>query len=259
MDDGRLLAWIDGELSADDAAALDAWIRDDPEAARRARAARARAAAVADALTTLDVTAPVARVRRALDGRAPDVHGRRRPPWSHGRRLAQAAVWVLLLAGAASAAVPGSPVRAWLTRLLPDPAPSPAAAPGTPAVSETVAAAPGAVGAWIAVADADVRIDLEGAPRDTEIRVRLVSGDRAGVRAPAGTSLASGEGWIRARVGSGPVEIELPRSLRSGTLRVDGRTYLTVEGGVLRPAVPVSASAADGIRFVVGGPERETP
>lgn len=253
IEDGRLLAWMDGELDEVEARRVEARLREDAGTARRLEQVRARSATVGQALARADAPVPLERARTRLEATLRAA----RPPagraatsgawWTRRTRLAQAAALVLLLAGGAAAAVPGSPVRAWIERTLT--APSPVATAADPVEQAETS---DDVGVWIDPADGAVRIGISGAPDGTEVRVSLVDRERAGVSAPPGTALRSGRGWIEAAVDSGPVTVELPRTLGRATLSVDGRTYLTMEDGAVELRAPASIAPRDRYRFITG-------
>lgn len=106
-EDGRLLAHLDGELSGEAAARVRRHLRG-CEHCRRRRDELARASdSLSEALDALDVDPPE---------REPEAVRSARPrSRSFGRgAIWKAAVLVLTVGAAASAAVPGSPVREWI-------------------------------------------------------------------------------------------------------------------------------------------------
>lgn len=121
LDEGTIQAFLDDELpSRERAAAAAHLVRCD--ACRRSHDELSRVAATfATGIAALDVAPPVART----PGLAAPRRLRLLTP-----SLARAAGLVLLLAAAASAAVPGSPVRQWLAG-DPEPVPEPAATEAT--------------------------------------------------------------------------------------------------------------------------------
>lgn len=158
----------------------------------------------------------------------------------------RAAVLVLALAGAASAALPGSPVRTWLGEILstPEAVESPAPTPGAASPSgESMDVAP-EVALLVAPAEGTVAIVIEGPDPSLRIRVRSVEAGEVGVRARGEATSArfrSGPGRLTiVEAGAGEITLELPHSTRVVTLEVDGRRYLTKEGGRLRLSTPVA-------------------
>ncbi|HSR41671.1 MAG TPA: hypothetical protein VLL48_05860 [Longimicrobiales bacterium] len=259
LTEGRVRAWLDGELEGPDAQAVSASMERDSGARATAESLRAREAQATALLELLDgPPAPTARVRdvvaEARARRAAETHGRRpsdlpaRLSWARRSRLAQAAALVLLLAGAASATlIPGSPVRGWLERAFePDPAPtaSPAEVPGAVGVDE--------VGLAVAPEDGRVRVELLGLAAGAEIVVRLTNGSQVAVYAPQGSRFEREAGRIQARAEVGPVRVEIPEGLASADLLVDGRVYLTKRGDRLDLEVTPADSSATEIRLRAG-------
>lgn len=249
LHEGRLRAWLDGELPAEEAEELSARIETAPELRSAVDDLRARDARTRQLLGHLvDPPPPTDRVRAALREARSGSRRRRLP----GSRLAQAAALVLLLAGGASAAIPGSPVREWLRTILPQ---EPTAVTGTTTEpAEPGAAGPDETGLMMAGHDGAIRIELVDLPSDAEIVVRLTDEETAGVFGPAGSGLEwEGEaGRIRARARSGPIRVELPRTLASADLLVDGRVYLLKRGDRMDLRVPPADSSATEIRLRAG-------
>ena len=166
--------------------------------------------------------------------------------------LARAAVIVLLLGGTASA-LPGSPVRDWLSTLL-----------GSGLVVEEIpgAGGEGAAGAAAAPAAADdqgtgirlaaqapLRISILGLGPDQDVIVRWVTIDEVAVLAPAGSRFTSSDGRVEAVVSGGPVTVELPRTMTPATLEVGGRIYLRRSADGLEVPGPTRDRSNDRIFF----------
>lgn len=261
FDEGRLRAWLDGELAPGEGLELQARFHQDPHMVRAAEDIRAREARVGSLLSTLDVTPPVERVRRALEtarsgSRNEDLAPYRADPRSRvavsrasGARLAQAATLVLFLAGAASAAIPGSPVRAWLDRALGS-GPEPAAI--VPGLAEEPVPEEG--GLYVAPGRDRLDVDLVGVPSATEIVVTLVPGDTAVVYAPEGSEYEwdAELGRARANVSGGPVRLELPDGV-DVDLIVDDRVYMSRRGGRTDFRVTPTFESESEFRFRSGG------
>lgn len=225
LDDGTLQAFLDDELP----------VRERSEAAehllgceecRGVRDELVRAhAVVTEALSLLDTAAP---------SRAAPVRGRRR---FGGGSLAKAAGLTLLLAAAASAAVPGSPVHEWIVRAVesgPEEAPNPVAEAPSPAPE------PVPVGVSM-IPTGVVEVVVTRSPGTT---LRLVETDGASVGVSAlgaeqDPVFRTGPGRIEVRdaVG-GEVVVELPRSLAAARLVVDGQVFARKEAGELQLSVP---------------------
>lgn len=228
LDDGTLQAFLDDELPPQERANAAEHLL----SCRRCRTAKdelVRAHSVfSEAVSVLDVDAPA-----------------RSAPVGPGRRfrvsglVVKAASLTLLLAAAASAAVPGSPVRAWIARTV-----NPEPGAGEVPVMETVepAPAPAPVPAGVSLAaTGDVQIVLTALEGST---VRLVETD--GERVTVSTVGADTDPAfrtaphrieVRGAVG-GEITVELPRSLETARLVVDGRVYAEKAAGELRVRVP---------------------
>jgi len=161
-------------------------------------------------------------------------------------RGARLAVLALLLASGLAAAVPGSPLRAWIERAVRavvtatdvrPPAGEPAAT--TPEVTYVLPAAAGtAVVALERPADGvELRVRV-GAVDELEVHMRGAAVD-AQVRTAAGRLTISG-------AMGGQVQVVLPAGLAAARIEVDGAVYLTKQGA----AVTVLAAEADSL-----GPE----
>jgi hypothetical protein len=187
-DEGLIHAWLDGELDADEAARVEALVRDDPAwaaAAAEARgliAASARIAGMLDDVPARVIPAPVATSAPAR----PVV--RRAMPWWTARvaALLVVAVGVSVVMRRTPAepmvtpqldvtAAP-APQRAEAVAAAPSPkAPSPAAAPTTPSAAPTPAAPPPAVSSAGALAGAAALADQRATlRRDLEERAAVV-------------------------------------------------------------------------------------
>lgn len=243
LSEGTLQALLDGALPPGERPAAEAHLAACGEceaAARELRALNERASAL---LATGDVPAPVAQAQMSLRARRA-----RRAPWGGEARraLLRAAVLVLALAGVAAAAVPGSPVRAWIEDAV-LPARKEALAPTVgraPAPPPRQAAAPGApTGVSIRPDAGTVRVVLSGASPRLLVTARMVDGDRAEVlargRARSGARFRTAPGRIEV-VGAGPgeIEIEIPRAVRAATVEVNGHVRVAKDGDSLRVLAP---------------------
>ena len=183
IDEGDLQAFLDAELRLPERRQIELHL----EACARCEAAAARlrelGADFAAALRLLNV-------EPAGAGAAPmpPVGGRPARGISAGARrlLPRAAVFLFFLGAAASATVPGSPVRQWIVDLTParPPAEVPAAvveAPSTPAPLAREA------GVFVDPVDGEVEVALHGANR-VRIRAVVVDGVRAGVTGTGGAA-----------------------------------------------------------------------
>ncbi|MDX1673915.1 MAG: zf-HC2 domain-containing protein [Longimicrobiales bacterium] len=231
LDDGTLQAFLDDELPPGERADAAEHLL----ACRRCRTTKdelAQAhAAFSEAVSVLDVEAPAATAPPA--GRRPGVAG----------SLIKAASLVLLVAAAASAAVPGSPVREWIVRAVeptPEAVTEPAPAP-TPTPTPEPAPAPIPVGVSLLSTQQPVDVVLRGL---TDVRVRLLETGRSGVSvsavgADSDPVFETSPGSIRVRDGvGGELTVEWSASLDTARLLVDGELYAEKVDGELRVHVP---------------------
>lgn len=267
FEDGRLLAYLDGELSASERASVERLLGEDPEARARLEHVRRRARTVELALAGEAVPIPDrGRIRHAVRrqvgevGRSPEPDLDETGPdrgrgWTTRRRLAQAAVLVLLFAAGASAAVPGTPVHAWLQELLPtDPVETGIRSEGVAAEPPEGSAGSRQVGVRVSPAEGRLVVVLTGRDADSEIEVRLVDGPRGGVFASQGTEFSSGAGRIDAELADGPVRVEIPSAATEATVRVDGVVYLEKRGAAVELPGPGAETDGDGFLFHGGSP-----
>lgn len=206
--------------------------------------ARHRSDEIGRALDALDALAPDVeeartRIRARIDARAAR-ELRAGARWWSGH-LGRAAA-VLLVATGAVSALPGSPVRGWLSapeevgHTVQEAAPAAAQEAGTSGVAVTVP-----------IGGIRVLIHSLG-PID---RLEVVWSDQATARvdAPAGSRFTYGEGRVEAMVAGGRVRVELPRSGEAVSLEVDGRPYLARRGDDIEVTGPVGAQSDEGILF----------
>ncbi|MEQ9398041.1 MAG: hypothetical protein RJQ04_02625 [Longimicrobiales bacterium] len=260
-----LLALRDGDdLAAADAGHLEGCV----ECQARYDDVEARARTVSAALEVLDESWDMdaarasvrSRVAAVTAARAADPASSVRPLAVPGGAsstvwrapLARAAVIVLLLGGTASA-LPGSPVRDWLSTLLGgglvvEEIPG-AGVEGASAPSAAPAAAD-AQGTGIRLAaEAPLRISILGLGPDQDVIVRWITVDEVAVLAPAGSRFTSSDGRVEAVVSGGPVTVELPRTMTPATLEVGGRIYLRRSADGLEVQGPTVDRSDDRIFF----------
>jgi hypothetical protein len=258
--EGLLQAYIDGEVEGSAAAQLALHVTRCAECAAELDRLRTAGAGVAAALALLDVprgadatTQAWWRVRHSRGSRTG-----RLLTWGVGR----AAALLLVAAGVASAALPGSPVReaiaGWLaggedTETAGAPGSAPAASRETP-TPERVTELRRAEMTVLPV-DGRVRVLIWAASSDATVRVNFVSGERVSVQA------GGEEGEVRFRSGPGRIEVydlgpghavvNLPSSLAQASIEVDGRQFLYKDGDQLRTPGPMVEQTAQMIVFRV--------
>lgn len=241
LDDGALQAYLDGEITGRDRAATAEHLLTCGECRGRLDALKRANQRLTSALAALDVAAPAEAPRRPLSARSRlGVGG-----WS----VVRAAVLVLVLAAAASASVPGSPVREWIAQVVRPAGPAAEMAPATPPEAPAPAPSPAVEPAGISVPglrDMDVVVTgLEGAT------IRLVRSGAPGLS----VSARGGERDPLFRMGTGRIEvvggvggelrIEMPGSGGGLRLFVDGRPYAQFADEVLRLSEPAEREGDD--------------
>jgi len=252
-DDGRLLAYADGELDTGATASAEEHLGGCAECSGTLAILEGERRLLSEALLAGDVEPPSARVRQALalergihplavEGQARST--RRGFRSLGGSRLAQAAVLVLLFAGGASALVLAPPLRSWFG----GDSPPDEAAVTTPAAASEAALE---VGTQVRPLDGSVEVTLAGLPSGAEIHVSLVAEESALVMAPEGTRFRTGNGRIAADASAGPVRVQLPRGLERGSLSVDGTVYLSMTAGEVRLDAPAFQRTPSELRFRV--------
>ncbi len=262
VDEGALQALLDGELSAEERYGADRHLEGCAACRAELNALRSASGELAGALSLLDRRTPRARGSVPAQPRARP-HPR---AWRRGRSLARAAVLVLGFAAAASATIPGSPVRGWLggilapereTVALSEPA-GPGPAPETRIAAAAKEAPDEEAGISVLPAGGEVRIVLRRASPELVVRAVLVDRPRAGVFArgdAASARFGTGAGRIEVEgAGPGELRIELPRAAYHASVVVNGTPYLTKRGDQMRLSVPAQDSMGAEVTFRVKQP-----
>ena len=247
IDEGRLQALIDNELRLDERHRVERHLASCESCRAEAEALRGLSGTFSQAVETMPGSPP----------RREHGIGWPRRGASRLRRILPRAAVLLLFAGAASATIPGSPVRRWFGV-----EPSTTAAPvseverGAQSPASVAAAAP-AVESGVSVEPVDGAVDilLHQAGGGLKIHALLVEGPRAGVYASgaaASSRFRTGAGRIEVlNARGGELRIELPRGVAAATVTVNGKEYLRKQGESLDLPVAGSADAAEGIDFSV--------
>ncbi len=239
--EGALQALLDDQMGADERTTVERHLVGCRDCVASLSELRAASGALDAALALLDRPAPLDAAERALRGRraAERVASTR-------RALLRAAVLVLAFAAVASAALPGSPLRAWAVAAWRQSAAflaGEAAGPvGTSAPDESEA------GISLRPPDGRARVVVEAPAPGVRARVRLVEGDRVSVRAFGGAASArfrTGPNRIDVvEPGPGELTVDVPATMRSAELVVDGRTVVSKDGAYLRVADGFAPGAA---------------
>ncbi|MEX2584381.1 MAG: hypothetical protein WD766_14020 [Gemmatimonadota bacterium] len=250
LSEGILQALLDDELSPADALDAGRHLSACASCATRFEEVERTSATLTAALRRLDLDPHATRPRPLAA--PPSMIGRNR--WSTGP-LQKAALLLLTFAAAASATIPGSPVRQWLgSRIQPEPAPVVMDVPDTSPIG-VIATSPAESGVSVLPAGGELRIILTGASPELQVRAVLTSSGRGGVYASGEATAASfrtAQGLVEV-VGAerGELRIEIPRSASSASVIVDGRTYLVKEGDRLHLTLPTRDTSAAEIVFQI--------
>ena len=181
-------------------------------------------------------------------------HRLRSTSWS----LARAAGLILVLAGAAAALVPGSPVRSWLgevfTEVVEPPATTVEEVPDGVSHEGPETLGPSAIS--VEPDAGRLIVKLRGFARESNVHVRLADTDRASVRvegAAGSPRFVTGPGLLEV-IGTeeGDVWVELPRSVSDAVVQVDGEAAVRIRDGQLRILRPVLDSLREDVVFRIG-------
>lgn len=258
-DSGDIRAYLDGE-APEHGAAL---VREHLESCVRCRSLReeilANGSLVGDALGKMVGRPDLAEARRALRRRlGTEERGSPKEPAFLGSfGLFRAAAVAALLLGGISAALPGSPVRDWITRVWEGESaayPEAGSGPGEPGGGSSLSSLDdGSAGEGAAVRvlprEGSVRVELTGAAPGTRVRIVLGDGERAGISSDGASRFRSGTGFIEVAEPSGLVAVELPRTVASAEVYADGRLIFAKDGQAL--SFPTLTPQSDGEGFVL--------
>jgi hypothetical protein len=257
VDSGTLQALLDDEVGAQDRMSVQAHLVSCTECAAELDEMRQFAAEAHSAFAILDGYAPMLEGRIRVDP-AVRLTEKRRFSRLLPASLARAAALVLLVAGAASAAIPGSPVRRFASDLV-ERASRILAANETPeAVQvEEPSTVPVEIardttgGQAVSLADGAVRIEVYSATPGASIRVRLVNDREAWVKTfgtPA--RYRSGNGWMNVYdLDEEGAVVDLPRGARVASVAVNGNLFYVYENGVGRVIGQAAETFTDGALF----------
>lgn len=222
LDEGTLLAIRDGAYvsagarrHAEGCSVCDVVLRD----------ARDRAAIISHTLdslaTTPDVGVAKARVRARIDAQMEAERTWRpwRLPWT------RAAIFLLLAAGAAYAASPGSP----LMQLIRGNGVT-VEAPSSPSASQPAGQEAGRTGIEVDLPEAGLVISLTGVASGAEVEVVWIDEPVARISATEGSTYALADGRAQAAVAPGPVLIEVFEDVSSLLLEINGRVVMNGSG-----------------------------
>ena len=279
LDDGRLRALMDDELSDSDASAVQLHLGECDPCLTRLAELEERSALVARALAQLDTAEPPSGAQSALFERIESAAtGARGGPsqkvvsveqsgrvWSSralSTPLARAAIVVLLLGGVATA-LPASPVRGWIASAWARAAellssqesaltPVSPTEEVLPTSGGSVVAQDGALsGVLLDIVGNEVSVVLREIAPGTSIVVRMVPEREAGVFAGDPASFRTAEGRIEVTGAAGIVFVNLPREATTASIEVNGGIYLRKVGEQTDVTGPIQLRTAEEIHLRV--------
>lgn len=230
VEEGVLQAYLDDEVATGTRADIDRHLHSCSACADELNRLRGASLLFATALRESDVAAPTLAAQARFAG-VPRFQPQFATPRPR-RAFARAALFVVGLGAVASAAVPGSPVRAWLNDALTRAGlldePQSAAAPATP--TEAPAVERGSVESTalaIDPVDGRVRIVLRNVNAATNVSVQTVENGRAVVEASgiaAKARFRTGAGLLEVDgIQGGSIVVQIPRGATRATVEQDGK------------------------------------
>ena len=248
VDDGALLALLDGELSAEERRRVENHATGCAVCAARRDELRFAVRRVTSALEVMDVPAawvemPEALREAARSAPVPLASARAaRSGWRigwrigwMGRRSVAVAAGLTLLLAAGAYAVPGSPVRGWVDG-------------GVEALAAWIASGPEEPGqagpSQVSVEpddDGSVRVTVAGGREGLRLTIRLTDGEQASVRA-LDVNFHVEPGVIEVSGAADEILVTLPRGAASGSVMIDDSEVVRLEGGELRRTESADAS-----------------
>lgn len=231
IDDGTLQAFLDDELSPEERARVAEHLLGCARCHQAHQELGRANATFSEAVSLLDVEVPGVRSGSARAGRADRAR-------SGTRSFVRAAGLILAVAAAASAAVPGSPVREWIVSAVESTGGAGDTGEEVPS-ARAPAAAPSGVS--LAPGSGPAVVSLQGLQR---MVIRLRSAESGAVSASvlgadSDPLFRTGAGRIEVMDGvGGEVHVVLPTDARGSRLEVDGELYAEIADGGLRVVAP---------------------
>jgi anti-sigma factor RsiW len=233
IDEGVLQAYLDAEVTAGARAEIDKHLQGCSDCAAELGRLRGAALLFSNAVRHTDVQAPVLMAQARFAGvRRLERKAVAAPAAGPRRALARAAMFIVGLAAVAGAAVPGSPVRAWISDALVRAGlldePQSAAAPASPAEAPAVQRdASESTALAIDPVDGRVRVILKNVKPETSVTVSVIDGPRVVVEATGAASKArfrTGAGSLEMTgVDGGTIVVQIPRGVLDGLVQQDGK------------------------------------
>ena len=239
IDDGALLALLDGELNAEERRHVEAHAGRCSECSERRDQLRFASRRVTATLEAGDAPSPWAEMPEALRQAYRDAPRQitsarsSRAGWMGRRSVATAAGLTLLLAAGAYA-IPGSPVRGWVDD-------------GIESIAALIGggdAEPGPSAVSVEPAGGSIRVSVLGAAAGLRVTISLTDAPSAAASARQ-ASFRVESGLIEITDVSGDLRVSLPRGALSGSVEVDGVEVARLDGGELRQTAAAEASPAE--------------
>lgn len=229
IDEGMLQAYLDDEVGA--RADIETHLHACADCTAELARLRGAAQLFATAVRTGDVAAPAFAAFTAVRRAQPEPVRR---PLAARLPLARAAMLIFGFAAVASATIPGSPVRSWISEalrsvgVLPEqPQPAVPVVPDSQASAGAVEQGSGPAALSILPADGRLRIVLTDVSSDASVRVRMVAGERANVQASGDAARArfrTGPGRIELiGIGKGDIVVDVPEGALDVRVESDGK------------------------------------
>ena len=267
LTDHILLSYVDDELSVDERAEVEVHLGACESCTEDLAALSTARRDLSGGLAWLDVPAPVvsaseirerllSRALEQLDTPVPELTPDVRPLRRHflARRPLMAAALIVIFLSGALAAIPGSPIRAWLKWTVEQVALVTGTRPAAPPPDESgEKASRRAAAVSVQPKDGLVRIMITGAAPETMIRLRLLNGGSASVWSVDGRyRTAPGEIEVL-DAGPGEVLVFIPRTMPTALVEVNGRLVAIKEGPDLKLLTPAADSSDTEVSFPAGG------
>ncbi|WP_419856575.1 anti-sigma factor family protein [Candidatus Palauibacter irciniicola] len=242
VDDGALLALLDGELTTAERRSVEERVAACPDCAARLdemRFAMRRATAALDLLSAPEARREMPAALREAARRAPaSLQSARARRWARlSRRSVAVAAGITLLVAAGAYAVPGSPVKGWVDG-------------GIDAVAVWIAGEPRVAGdagpsrVSVDPRDGAVRIMVVGGHEGARLTVELSDEETATVAA-RDASFHVEPGVIEVAGAADEIRVTLPRNAAIGSVVIDETEVVRLEGGELRRTDSAAASRVE--------------
>ncbi len=239
LDEGVLHSLLDGELDPSEAVRAREHLDGCPECRARMEEAHTLLGEVQAGLDLLDTPEGASHHRWEVRRRWARSRSQERR-----RSFAAAAVLLLVLAGGVASAHPASPLRGWVASVwdgdrgaeeIREPAPADLTSPAERS------------GVEVELREGSGVVELSSVPPGTEVRVRVMPGDRLGLHVSGDARFSTGPGRVTGEEPGGPVEVTLPEGARQAELLVNGEVWArwSGEGLDLPGAAPLESDSLE--------------